>query len=215
MKNRGVYIGVLLTAMLLSGCASKPVTEVSVTQNAAETETAKQSQADSGRSGQMGGKIGLYGKVKNIVGNSMTIALAELPKQGTRNRGAGSQTGRETEPPQGLPPNATGGNGPNAAGGNSPDAAGGNSPNAAPESGKPPGSGSGTRGGFGLSAAELKLTGETQELLVPVGVPIQSMGTGGVKTIDFADISKGDTISIFYMEDGKTIQRVLISPGSN
>lgn len=179
-----VYQIVLLTslsaALLLTGCTNKNQV------NASQTE---QTQQVASNENNQKLEIGLYGKVKKIVGNSVTIELAEPPKAGARNgqNRAGSTNG--------APPNF-GEGGP-------------------PRDGAGSGNKTGTRGTtFGLSVSDLKLTGEVKEVLIPVGVTIQSAGGKNAKTIDFADIKAGDVITVFYAQGTEQVQRVMISASS-
>ncbi|MDF2545401.1 MAG: hypothetical protein K0R93_299 [Anaerosolibacter sp.] len=83
-----------------------------------------------------------------------------------------------------------------------------------PPSGSPPmGGGQGQRSGI---QREIKLTGETLTLLIPVGVPINSFAQGGMKELDIADIYEGMMMQIWYDKEdeaSKTIIRVMVMQG--
>jgi hypothetical protein len=75
------------------------------------------------------------------------------------------------------------------------------------------GGGQGQRSGI---QREIKLTGETLTLLIPVGVPINSFAQGGMKELDIADIYEGMMMQIWYDKEdeaSKTIIRVMVMQG--
>jgi hypothetical protein len=83
----------------------------------------------------------------------------------------------------------------------------------------PPSGGSQMGGGQGERPTvqrELKLTGETLTLLIPVGVPITSFSQGGMKQLDIADIYEGTMMQVWYDkndEASKTIVRIMAVQG--
>ncbi len=191
-----VLLTSLSVALLLTGCTNKTVVTASQIEQDQQIATNETNQKL---------EIGLYGKVKKIVGNSVTIALAEPPKISERTGQARNGTGNASDS---MPPPPSGdGPPPNFGQGGPPtDGAGG---------GNRSGTRSGTRGtGFGLSASDLKLTGDVKEVMIPVGVTIQSAGGRNAKTIDFADIKVGDVITIFNVQGTEQIQRVIVSASS-
>lgn len=210
MNQKIILSGVLTLALISSGCAAQTSSQSKTT--ASSTETSGASTESPKRS-----TIGKYGKVKKIIGNSVTIELAELPKKSERTgkTAEGSSTvatGKETGKEGGTPPSGE----PPAGGGTPPSGSGGSGgPTGGPTgSGGATGGSSGRRSSFGLSTEDLDLTGEVVELMIPVGVKITSTGTSGMKEIDFADIIQGDTIALYYVEGTETIERVVITPSS-
>jgi hypothetical protein len=126
----------------------------------------------------------LMGEVQSIIGNSVTIALAKVP---TRDAST-AKTTQGTQPTAGQMP-----------------------------SGPPPGD-QGAQGGQGAQGTQartqrtmtLTLTGETKEVLIPVGIEIMSGMGKSAKIVDIADIKKGSTIMIYYAEGTENIERVTI-----
>jgi hypothetical protein len=123
----------------------------------------------------------LMGEVQSIIGNSITIALAKVPTRDTTATGTG----------QGMPP------------------ADGQMPSGAPPDGQ------GAAGGQGSQtrtqrAMTLTLTGETKEILIPVGIEIMSGMGKSAKVVDIADIKKGDTIMIYYATGTENIEKITI-----
>jgi len=63
---------------------------------------------------------------------------------------------------------------------------------------------------------ELKFTGETATLLIPIGVPITTRGQGELKEIDLADIYAGALLQIWFDDinkEDKMITRVMMQQG--
>lgn len=59
-------------------------------------------------------------------------------------------------------------------------------------------------GGTGSGMAEAELSGETVDLVIPVGTPIlSSSGTGDLVAVNIADIGRGDTVKIWLLEGGE------------
>lgn len=126
----------------------------------------------------------VMGEVQSIVGNSITIALAKVPTRDTTGAGTG----------QGFPP------------------ADGQMP-AGPPPGDPAGQGvPGAQSGQSRTprAMNLTLTGETKEILIPVGIEIMSGMGKSAKVVDIADIKKGDTIMIYYATGTENIEKITI-----
>lgn len=79
----------------------------------------------------------------------------------------------------------------------------------------------GQNSGQGASSGQsqgraIKFTGETQTLLIPIGVPLTTMTRGQngpeVKEADLKDIKKGSMLNIWYADKtSKTIDRISIS----
>ncbi|HCC07527.1 MAG TPA: hypothetical protein DEP72_05145 [Clostridiales bacterium] len=146
----------------------------------------------------------IYGKVTKIVGNEITVAVAENPMQNRQNEVTQNNTGIN------------------------------NADNATRRSSQRQefGGGGGFGGGFpgeGMSqgnvsnrstrnATELKLTGETEDITIPVGLEITKMGmksqNGGTNTTQLSDITTDTIITVFVDKDdtteSKTAKRVMI-----
>lgn len=76
------------------------------------------------------------------------------------------------------------------------------------------GDGMGPPGGFSQQNREVKLTGETLKLQIPVGVPITARTQGAETTKELSDLVKGDILMIRYDTDETTIIGVTVSSGS-
>lgn len=66
----------------------------------------------------------------------------------------------------------------------------------------------------GRQTRTVKLTGETQVIQIPVGVPIVSRGQSGETSLQLSDLTTGDIITIQYDADGVTIIQVNVAAGS-
>lgn len=65
----------------------------------------------------------------------------------------------------------------------------------------------------GGQSASVKLTGETQVIQIPVGVPIVSRSKTGEAALQLSDLGTGDIITVLYDADGTTILKVNVSSG--
>lgn len=68
-----------------------------------------------------------------------------------------------------------------------------------------------------VGGMQLKLTGETATLLIPVGIPITTRSQGGSKEIDLADIYEGVSLSIWFDDadkEDRMITRVTMMQGN-
>ncbi|WP_432404728.1 hypothetical protein [Wukongibacter sp. M2B1] len=68
----------------------------------------------------------------------------------------------------------------------------------------------------GVRKMELKLTGETATLLIPVGIPITTRVQDGSKEIDLADIYTGVSLQIWFDDvekEDRMITRVVMMQG--
>ncbi|MCT4620970.1 MAG: hypothetical protein N4A62_16480 [Marinisporobacter sp.] len=84
-----------------------------------------------------------------------------------------------------------------------------------PSGEKPENPGAGGGSGQGRKR-EIKLTGETETILIPVGIQVLSFSRDGEKEIDIADIYEGSMMQIWYDEkdqESKTITKVMIMQG--
>lgn len=69
--------------------------------------------------------------------------------------------------------------------------------------------------GMGQQSREIKLTGETLAIQIPVGVPITSRSQGGDTSLQLSDLTKGDILNVQYDTDGVTIIKVSVTSGSS
>jgi len=128
----------------------------------------------------------LYGRVKSIIGNEVVMELAEMPQRVEGQERTGEGSG-------------------NLQNGQMP----------VPGAGVP---GAGGGAGFAQRSGqrEIKLTGETVTILLPVGVPINTFSVNGAKEIDMADIYAGNMMQIWYEDseaENKTITRIMVIQG--
>ena len=68
-----------------------------------------------------------------------------------------------------------------------------------------------------IGGEQLKLTGETATLLIPVGIPITTRSQGGATEIDLADIYEGVSLSIWFDDvdkEDRMITRVMMMQGN-
>ncbi|QZY54896.1 hypothetical protein [Crassaminicella profunda] len=71
------------------------------------------------------------------------------------------------------------------------------------------------QGGHGMGK-KIKLIGETETLLIPVGIDLTTFSRDGEKEIDIADIYEGAMMKIWYDEndqESKTITKVMMIQG--
>lgn len=191
---------VLSAALLLTACGSS---QPQVAAGAPGEESQKSAQNTGNSSGENRNNTGqnqrreqaaadVYGRVKSIIGNEVVLEVAEMPQR------------REGQ----------GGSGQGSAGENGGSTSSVNQAGQMPPGGGPPmGGGQGQRSGM---QREIKLTGETLTLLIPVGVPINSFAQGGMKELDIADIYEGMMMQIWYDKEdeaSKTIIRVMVMQG--
>lgn len=128
------------------------------------------------------GEMDVYGEVSEVIGNEVTLKLLEIPDMAAMNREKGTN---------GAPPTDRNTEGGAATGGTATD---------------------GTAAGKGMR--EKQYTGEEKTIIIPVGTPIVSMTRGEegmVETeIGMTELTSGNTLSIYYQEDGKTIEKITI-----
>jgi hypothetical protein len=66
----------------------------------------------------------------------------------------------------------------------------------------------------GRGMREKQYTGEEKTIVIPVGTPIVSMTRGEEGMVEtemsLNELSSGYTLSIYYQEDGKTIEKITI-----
>jgi hypothetical protein len=171
-----------LMILTIVGCSSAAASEEQTTTT--EESTTKEASANSTDLGE----IDVYGEVSEVIGNEVTLKLLEIPDMSnmTREKGTGSdQAG---------------------------DKAGGSAPAEDTTGGAAAGATPGATGGGGMR--EKQYTGEEKTIVIPVGTPIVSMTRGEegmVETeISLNELASGNTLSIYYQEDGKTIEKITI-----
>lgn len=79
-----------------------------------------------------------------------------------------------------------------------------------------PGGQMGSQRGRPAGNRQLKLTGETATVLIPVGIPVTTFSKGETKEMDIADIYEGSILQIWFDENDKenqTITRVMVMQG--
>lgn len=157
-KNILIIFSILL---LFTGCSAKQE-EVS--------NISKESGSQKERPGFQ--KPDLYGKVSKIIGNEVTLQLAEMPERPNKEE----MTQEEREKMKQEMQNAT------------------------PEQ------------RANRMEESLKLTGETQSIVIPVGIPITSFKQGSETELDLGDIYNGVILQIWLDED-KTAKSVRVMQG--
>ncbi|MBB6215228.1 hypothetical protein HNQ80_001317 [Anaerosolibacter carboniphilus] len=198
MAKYKLIIAVITTALLLTACGnSQPQVAAGTTgqgSQKSEQTAGSNSEENKNNAGQNQGRVqerpDVYGRVKSIIGNEVVLELAEMPERRSGQNGTGQ--------------GGTGQNSGSAPAGN--------------QGGQMPPAGNGQMGQVQRSGMqrEIKLTGETLTLLIPVGVPVNSFGQGGMKQLDIADIYEGMMMQIWYDkkdEASKTIIRVMVMQG--
>ncbi len=179
-------LSALFIVLALSGCSAAPADGTALKEEAAKTETTD------GQNKQNGFvRADLMGEVQSITGNSVTIALAKVPTRDTSATG----TGQGTPPADAQMPS---GSFPSDQGGQS--GQGGQRNEQGAQSGQ----------ARTQRAINLTLTGETKEILIPVGIEIMSGMGKSAKVVDIADIKKGNTIMIYYASGTENIEKITI-----
>lgn len=124
----------------------------------------------------------LMGRVTKIVGNEVTIELAEMPKRQESQNNTSSTNEEKAVMPAATSSGQSSSNGDGPGGG-----------------GMPPSGGQGNRKGM-----ELTFTGETKTFTIPVGIPITSRSPEGEKTLEIADIYAGVTIQVWLNKNDQS-----------
>ena len=200
------------------------------------TACGSQTQSAGQDSGQTGGRQSsdgaqapgsspdLYGEVKSVSGNKITLALIEMPQQRfNRDRSQGQPSGSDGNRNSGQY-SGNGGTRPSngADAGNRPEGDG-NRPDA---SGRPSGGGSPRQGGgfSGSGNMPRDYTGESVTLDVPAETPITTFERGGgdtdEKKLTLQDIKEGSLLQVWYKKDSgdkKEVEsmRLIQAPASN
>ncbi|MEW9122120.1 MAG: hypothetical protein AB2421_05355 [Thermotaleaceae bacterium] len=193
-QYKAILAGILGLSILLSGCSKTNAALDQPTGTNQQNQSQKSSNESETR-GQNGRpeqqRPDIFGRVKSIVGNEVVLEVAEMPERANgENQNAPGAQG-QTRDNTGA--RATGG-GP----------VGGGSMGGGPMGG-------GTQRG---NSSSLNFTGETKTILIPVGIPITSMGQSGSKELDIADIYKGMIMQIWFdQEDKEMIAQVRVMQG--
>lgn len=220
MKKLHIYsiMIVVLLAGLLSACGSQAQSVGQVSGQGDGTQASDGSQAP-GRN-----VPDLYGEVKSVSGNEISLALIEMPQQrfnrdqgqgqpsnGGENRNSGRPSGDNGQRPSDRPGT---GNRPDASG--RPDA--GNGPN----TGSRPGDGGSPRqgGGFGgFGNMPRNYTGENVTIVVTEDTPITAFerGNGGTeeKKLTLQDLKEGSLLQVWYKKDSgdkKEVESIRLIP---
>lgn len=184
-----ILAGILGVSILLSGCSkTNAVLEQSVGTNQ-ESSDESETRGQNGRSEQQ--RPDLFGRVKSIVGNEVVLEIAEVPERASGENQSATRAQGQTRDNTGA--RATG---------------------EGPMGGGPMGGGSMGGGTQRGSSSSLNFTGETKTILIPVGIPITSMGQSGSKELDIADIYKGMIMQIWFdQEDKEMIAQVRVMQG--
>ncbi|AOT69739.1 hypothetical protein [Geosporobacter ferrireducens] len=200
MKNKYVFMitGIIGISLLLSACNKTDAAVDKPTQDNNETQS-QQAANQQGSNGQNNNgrqefqRADISGRVKSIVGNEVVLELMEMPE-----RGNGAQQGSTAQ--QTPERQASGGSGMPAGG--------------MPAGGAAPGMQGPGGGGQQRTNRELNLTGETKTILIPVGVPIMTIGQNTQKELDLADIYQGMIMQIWLdQNDKEMITQVRVMQG--
>jgi len=182
-------IALLSMVVLLSGCSTAATTEATGTQGANSAVTSQQpSAAGSGAGGTENpspgqGRPDLFGKVKSIAGNEVTLLLADMPEMPERaemqENTAVSEESKETARSQAGPGGFAGG---------------------------PPGMERGENQPVTRDLSAIDFTGETKTLLIPVATPVVSGNRGeATEELDFSDIEAGDILQIWLDDEERVV----------
>jgi len=183
MKNKRLLTGMASTLMIFAivGCSNAASSE--------EQTTTEQTTSKAGSTTAANfEEADVYGEVSEVIGNEVTLKLLEKPKMPTQNGEKGTARPDGTDKAAGSADTGTGANTDAGA------------------------AGSGAAGGGGMR--EKNYTGEEKTIVIPVGTPIVSMtrGDNGMEETEISinELVSGSTLSIYYQEDGKTIEKVSI-----
>ena len=170
-----------LMILTIVGCSSAAASEE-------QTTTAESTSKEANTNSTDLGEIDVYGEVSEVIGNEVTLKLLEIPDMSAMNREKGTGGDKTGDKAEGSA------------------RAGDTTSGAAAEAT------TGTPGGGGMR--EKNYTGEEKTIVIPVGTPIVSMTRGeeGMveSEISLNELTSGSTLSIYYQEDGKTIEKITI-----
>lgn len=148
----------------------------------------------------------LYGQVQKIIGNEVTLKVAEIPKRQAKpagTSGSGGQQGQQGDALAGASATLGGSGGQGGAG-----------------KGGRGGGGQGGWQGQGGTAPQIKYTGQVDKIIIPVGVPITSMKRGAAGAaptqLNISEITEGTMLQIYYAKaapgEEKTVESVRVIP---
>ncbi len=198
MKNKYalMIIGTIGISLLFSACSKADIEIDKSAQVDHETQGKQTSnqqsnseQNDRGRSEFQ--RPDIYGRVKSIIGNEVVLEFIEIPER----TGVAPQGGTAQQ----TPGRQAGSGGAMPSGGAVPGGGGGPMP---------------TGGGQQRTNREIKLTGETKTILIPVGIPIITLGQNTQKELDLADIYQGMMMQIWLdANDNEMITQIRVMQG--
>lgn len=183
MKIKRLITGMASTLMIFAivGCSNAASSEEQTTTEAETTSKETSTNATNFE------EIDLYGEVSEVIGNEVTLKLLEIPEMPANGE-------KGTARPEGT------------------DKASGNTDTGTAASADTGAAASGATGGGGMR--EKNYTGEEKTIVIPVGTPIVSMtrGDNGMEETEISinELASGSTLSIYYQEDGKTIEKISI-----
>ncbi|TCO77441.1 hypothetical protein [Marinisporobacter balticus] len=164
-KKYNWVIPMLMVGLLFVGCTKSSEPADAVQNNTQQSTVIDNTKQDGVKNNENAKRDSpdLYGKVKKILGNEVTLELAELPE-----RKEMSEEDREKMKVQ-------------------------------IQNGNP---GEGGFGGQGNKMKrEIKFTGETKNIIIPVGLPIVSAKRGEETELELGDIIEGTFLQIWLNED--------------
>ncbi len=162
MKKTYKNILIILSILLLcTGCAAKKEEASNIPQGSGSEE------------GKLNfTKPDLYGKVSKIIGNEVTLQLAEMPERPDRKNMTPEEREKMKQQMENMNPEQK------------------------------------TK----RTETSLKLTGETQTIIIPVGIPITSFKQGSETQLDIGDIYIDVILQIWLNKDG-TVKSVRVMQG--
>ncbi len=250
MKKYVYLAAVAVLSITVAGCSSQPTeNKEAVEQNNTSLSAAgannstnsdtSNNPAENAEPGTEEPKI-IYGEISEVIGNSITVKLLEIPTGPNGERlvgrvpgeGFGGQMTEEqrkqmeerinTMRGSGEVTIMENGNGVFVMRGEN--AGSGPPPNIAIEAAPSGGSGAPPSGGQGGPVEgtrrmrinmERKYTGQESEVIIPVGVPVVTMSRGEngfeEKEIALNKLSSGNILTVIYKPDGKTIERAFVT----
>jgi|GEM_PF-1379629 len=186
----------LLVLLLVAGCGSGTGTagEDGTADTAeAETVTVPEEAPD------------LMGRIKDIVGNEVTVYVAEMPagggemQAGARQRAAGGEAPAENGPAPAENSEAPAGS------------------NEAPAENSEAPAENRARGPASAPMANLNFTGETETFLIPVGVTVAAVQRGGGEAVrmELSELQKDQVIRVWKEDDAIIFVQVMALPGGS
>lgn len=185
MKKTHVILMIVLTLALMTGCSADSATvagegDIAVTEagdaSSESQTTVEATQARLDENGMPDRKAEVSGVVKSIIGNEVTISLL-LKNQSQQSESSSSETSTELSEAEKAAKQAAK-----------------QAENQAKRA----------TGESGTGMTEIELSGETVDLVIPVGTKIlQSTGTGEFFELNIADLARGMSVKIWLVEGGE------------